>query len=103
MLKLTPILEHMGACNESLTWLREKNFATFEQAFSACPDGCWIDWLVEGLICENNQASALCSRACGSSDELLKFYASHCEDIERWLVEYAHKHGCAVEVRRDAA
>jgi hypothetical protein len=35
MLKLMPILEHMGACKESKAWLRERNYATFAEAWDA--------------------------------------------------------------------
>ena len=98
MLRLMPILEHMGACDESRMWLHEKNFATFAEAFDACPDGRWLDWLASTLARYSDWASLLWARASGDSAALLAYYAPHQKDIEHLLVEYAHKNGCAVEV-----
>lgn len=96
MLKLMPILEHMGACDESKAWIREKKFATFAEACEACPHGGWIDFLVVKLSKGNSEANALLKGWGGGW--FADYYAPHHATIERWLVEYAHKHGCAVEV-----
>lgn len=101
MLKLMPILEHMGACDESKEWIREKNFDTFSKAWAVCPKVNWIDWLVATLADDGSYgAQQLFDAAYDCADEDIDLevaYAFQRENVERWLVEYAHKHGCAVE------
>ena len=92
MLKLMPILEHMGACEESRWWVQKNKFATFSEAWAACPHFGWMDWVVAKLVDGEGDALRLwhmCDRAS---------YEAAVGDVERWLVKYAHKHGCAVEV-----
>lgn len=102
MLKLMPILEHMGACNESKAWLRERNIDTLGKAWARCPEVDWIDWLVATLANDGSYgAQQLFDAAYDRADEDVNLevaYAFQRENVERWLVEYAHKHGCAVEV-----
>jgi hypothetical protein len=99
MLKLMPILEHMNACEESKYWLRKRKYATFAEAWDAC-SAWWKDWVV-AVLAEDG-----CVGACNlwgivrpwNTDLFLAVYRNERHNVERWLVEYAHKHGCAVEV-----
>ena len=48
-IRLMPILERLGACEEAKSWIRFHRFDTFAEAWARCPDIMWIDWLVEEL------------------------------------------------------
>lgn len=95
-LRLMPILEHMGACHSAKDWLRRNDFATFAEAWDACATGGWMDFVVSRLSPGNAEASELVEGY--ERGSLVDYYAPHVDRVERWFVEYAHKHGCAVEV-----
>jgi hypothetical protein len=46
LVPLMPILVRLGACGPARAWVAAKNFATFREAWGACPDGEWMSWLL---------------------------------------------------------
>ena len=99
MLKLMPILEYMKACPPAKLWVREKDFTTFAEAWAACPNAWWIDYVIAVLADDGNADAAALRTEMRPWNDAWKqhMHAKNCADVERWLVEYAHKHGCAVE------
>lgn len=122
-LKLLPILKHMHACEKALKWVKKNKFNTFREAWDNCPDIMWIDWLVmeltfgyhgqdkvlyrEGEIIwdqawkgnpgDDHEVKAASKRA---RKALAAYYAPHCDQVEKWIFDYAHLNNCAIEVRK---
>ena len=42
--KITDMLDDLGACEESLDWLKEKKPSNVYQAWRSCPRGDWLLW-----------------------------------------------------------
>lgn len=39
-----------GACRESMEWLYGQSFPSAEAAWIACPNGEWMEWVVEEML-----------------------------------------------------
>lgn len=53
LVPLMPILVRMRACPDARKWLRHHDFATFADAWNACPESHWLVWIVgKALDCE---------------------------------------------------
>lgn len=124
MLRLLPILEHMGACNRALTWLKTGNYPTFTQAWDACPNPLWLDWVLDSLVyglevhesplAKGVAPDIVALNAKGwevwdalgvptnydyslHKERMGEWLTKHRDQIEKWLVVYAQVYDCAVE------
>ena len=125
-LRLMPILEHMGACDDAKSWIRFHKFDTFAEAWARCPDALWIDWLIDELWQHlsgdiSRELTTIFAEGCrvwkaaavaGDCDEvgptggpmyparkaaIAAYYAPFREKVEQALIQYAREFECAEE------
>lgn len=119
MYRLVPILQHMGACKESILWLEEKKFATAREAFEACSSFADLLWLCDdsyrgdfshppnfctGITAWKNPNSDLNKRIPHYLNPTAGMYRAWLKDnlpfekLERLLFEYGQAYNCLVPV-----
>lgn len=100
MLRLMPILEHMRACKDSRDWVRIEDYATFAEVWDACERPDWMRWLTFNALPKDVYVRAwyVSKGIHGIAGANIIRSIVNTSLIEAALVEYAHKHGCAVEV-----
>lgn len=97
--KLQLILEEHRACEDPREWLHNSKFDTFAEAFAACPNILWIDWLVMMLAQYGKSPDALTLYMGGRDnrqserveDVLTRYYQPHSALVERLIREYPLK------------
>ena len=66
-------IEKMGACEEAIDWLREKNYKSLATAWRYCKRGDWMLWLVARVGLTDERHRQLVLIACDCAD-LVKEY-----------------------------
>lgn len=127
-LRLMPILEHMGACDDAKSWIRFHKFDTFAEAWARCPEALWIDWLIYELYQHlrgdlSRELEAIFEEGCriwrgaaaeGDTEDVAEngaprhmerkaamaaYYAPFREKVEQALIQYAREFECAEECK----
>ena len=56
-------IKNLGSCAEAIDWLHKSGHRSLRSAWTACPRGDWLDWLIVECDPQVRKARAACSQA----------------------------------------
>lgn len=91
----TDQLIELRACSDAVTWLRERNFATLQEAWDACERSDWMWWLIRNAWrmdppCEECRKRVVLM-ACDTAESVKHLWTDATRDVNERAIETARR------------